>query len=336
MASIQRYFDFDRQVGTDADLREACYLLLTKISETAAIADESACLDFQANMRRLAEVCREGETPEQILRTTNAAMQLLSDYSNEVTVSIRRQQRALANVIRTTAETAASLIPDNPVSAEDLRTLADQLSSGGAGANFDELNQVVADCLQTFRQEILRQREEGEHLIVSLRRDIERGPQQVSQIDNANVDPATSLPQKDACTRAIHSSLGAGKRRFVTVFVFGRLRGINLKFGREIGDRVLCRLGEFIEQQILPTDRLFRWDGPTLVAVMDRNDTLERIRSEVQRMMASKIDETLNIDGRPVTIPISAAWSAFQLLTTVTSVEKQIDTFAVSQGLPPL
>ncbi len=319
---------FHANGGNDPELRDVCALLLTKISDAAAVVDDDAAFDFKADVKVLAGICSKSQLSEDALRTADVAVQLLEDYNRDITMHLRRQQRTLANLVKAMADTVASVAPDDSAPAQRLRKMADRLVSEQTAALLEELNQSVSHCLHTFREEMLHQKAESDRLIISLRREIESGPQTDLDRNDAEVDHATNLPQKHACIQVMNTSIESGKRRFVAVIVLTRLRGVNLKFGRDVGDRVLCRFAEHVEQQILPTDQLFRWNGPTLVAVMDRNETLERVRAEVRRMVDLNVEEVLTLNGREVTTPIAAEWFVFQLLTTVHSAEKQINTIA--------
>ncbi len=329
MISIKRYLDH-RRTGDTAS-HDVGHLLLSRIGEGAVSADEGECLAFRAAMQRLAEVFADGQDAADRLRTAEIAAQLMEDYNQEITVLVHRQRRELKDIVTMTAETVATISGENARSAEELRAIGDQFERPHAIGDLDALKAHVGECLQSLRLEIVREQEERDRLIVALRQEIEKGPRRGASPGPGEMDAATGLPQKAACVDAMRASIPAGKRRFAVTFVLNRLRGINLRFGREIGDRILCRFGEFVEQQILPSERLFRWSGPTFVAVLERGDTLEHIRAEVRKMLEPKIEETIDVDGRFIMIPVSAVWTAFQLLTTVTSAERQIDGFAASQ-----
>jgi len=328
MVSLKRYLD--PRICDDADLHDICCNLLSRIGAAPALGDERDTETFRADIRRLTEIFREGSVPEELARTAAAAARVLEEYNNDVNVYLRKQRLRLRELVRMTAETIADMSGENTWPADRLREIGQQLDSDNALEEISHFKQEIGECFRAFRQEVGRQKKELEDLIIALRRDIERGPQPAEAPAPADIDPATHLPQRHACVEGLRASIEAGKRRFVVVFVVSRLRAINLRFGRDGGDRILCRFGDFI-QQLLPRDRLYRWNGPTLVAVLDRSETLDQIRNEAQRILEPKLEETLEVDGRIVMTRISAAWSAFQLLTTAESAERQIDTFAASQ-----
>lgn len=328
MVSIKRYLN---RSDTDTPLRQVVSLLLEKIGSEAVVADENEVAAFRTDIRSLRDHVDQRSTPEEIVSTAESAAVIMEAYNNEISAFLRKQRRELKNIVTIMMETVAAITGENTRAVERLRGIGDNLERTLAAADLDTLKLNLAECLQDFRQETLRQKEEAENMIIALRRDIERGPQQSVPPELTEIDEATSLPLKDACVKAMHASIPPGKRRYVVTLVLNRLQAVNARFGFEVGNRVLCRFGEFIEQQILPEDRLFRWRGPALVAVLERPEGIDMIRAQIRRMLESRLEQTLDVEGRPVMITVSARWSAFQLTTTVAAAEKQIETFAASQ-----
>ena len=327
MVSIKRYLT--RREGVVS--HEIGCLLLLRIGAGAAIADDSANAAFRADLQRLSTVFSEATTIEEQLQTMEAASQLIEDYNRQITLLVRRQRQELKDIVSITAEIIETIDGENARSGEKLRAIGNRFQRVQAITDLDSIRTNLSDCLHAFRDEIVRQQREREELISSLRLEIERGPRKSQGPTEPEPDAATGLPQRQACVRAMHASIPAGNRRFVVTLVVNRLQAVNRRFGREVGDRVLCRFCEFIEQQLLPHDRLFRWSGPTLVALLERSDTLEQIRQQVRRILDVTIEETLDVEGRFVMIPVSAAWSVFQLIMTPGEAAKQIDGFAAGQ-----
>jgi GGDEF domain-containing protein len=318
--------------GNDTTLlRQAFSLMLQKLASEAVVSDEDACAALAADIDRLRQYAEQEATPDAILRAAESVMQVMSAYNSEITVLLRKQQRGLQNIVRTMAETVASIAGDSTASAAKLREISGGLDSGPAITDIDALRLNVGGCMRDFCEEALRQREQTESLIISLRREIELGPQEAENPEPPDLDPLTGLPSKETCVKALHRSIPARKRRYVVTLVVNNLEAINARFGQEIGNRVLCRFIDFAVQMIRADDRLFRWSGPTLVMVVETAETLDKVRTFIGRILEPRLEETLHIEGRSVLILISASWSAFQLTTTVAQAERQIETFTASR-----
>jgi len=327
MISIKRYLTHCEE----AVPKQAVSLLLEKIASTAPAASEEEHTTFAAEIGSYRERIEGDSTTETILLTAGSAAKTIEAYNRSVSQFVRRQAREFQNAINMMTETVTAIAGENTRSGEKLREIGEGLERTTAMNDLAALKTHLGECLTAFRQETLRQKDQTDQLIATLRQEIEKGPRGPAPHKGEH-DPATGLPTRAACLDAMHSSIPEGKRRYVVTLVVSRLQSINARFGYEVGDKVLCQFGEFIEQQILPQDRLFRWGGPTFVILSDRADTLEIIRGQIRRAMDHHLEGTFEVEGRSVFIPISATWSAFQLTTTVANAEKQIETFTATQG----
>lgn len=148
-----------------------------------------------------------------------------------------------------------------------------------------------------------------------------------------DADPVTGLPKQKAAEIALQELAGRPGKHFVVTAVVNRLQPINARFGHEVGDQVLQTFKGSFEKQLTPNDRLFRWTGPALVAILDRGDTLEQVRTEVRKMLdAPTGNKMFDVGGRQVLIPVTAAWSVFMLIPPFTTAARQIQTFIAAQG----
>jgi GGDEF domain-containing protein len=145
-------------------------------------------------------------------------------------------------------------------------------------------------------------------------------------------DPATGAQGQQDCLAALQEAIDRGTRHYVLVTIVNRVQPINARFGRNAGDRMLLRFKEYLENQLTSSDQLFRWTGPAMVALLERQEEFSHVRSLVRRMLDVPIEETYELSGRSVLIPISAAWSMFVLSSTKEATEKQIHAFIASQG----
>jgi GGDEF domain-containing protein len=114
--------------------------------------------------------------------------------------------------------------------------------------------------------------------------------------------------------------------------VVDRIKLINLRFGIDAGNSVLRVFKESVEQRFAQGDQLFRWNGPTIVALIDSTQSVDQVRAQVRRLLETRIEETLEVEQRSVLITISASWSVFLLIPPLTDAAKQIQAFIASQG----
>lgn len=327
MISIRRYLSH----GEEAIPKQVVSLLLEKIASTAPAPSEEEHAAFAADLGKYRECIEADSSTESILLAAGSVARSIETYNRNINLFLRKQAREFQSVIGMMTDTVTSIAGENTRSAERFREIGEGLERTGSINDLDALKTHLSEYLQAFRQETLRQKDQTEQLIITLRQEIEKGPRRPAP-RNETPDAATGLPMRAGCLEAMHAPIPEGKRRYVVTLVVNRLQSINARFGYAVGNHVLCQFGEFTEQQILPQDKFFRWSGPTFVVLLERAEPLEVIRGQIRRIMDHQLEGTFEVEGRSVFIPISATWSVFQLTTTVESAEKQIETFTASQG----
>jgi hypothetical protein len=78
------------------------------------------------------------------------------------------------------------------------------------------------------------------------------------------------------------------------------------------------------------TDRLFRWRGPALVALLEREQPIGVVQAEIRRMSAKRIEGVLEV-GEGVLLPVSASWLVLPLNASAGDMAKAIENFIASQ-----
>jgi len=327
MVSLKRYLN---RTGEEVVLRQAVSLLLEKFASAAVVADERDFQAFRSDIEQLRAHADSDIAADGLLVDIGSATQALETYNRGITRFLHRQSAEMQSIVGMMTETVLKIGGEHTRSARRLQEIGDRMEGAGNVKDLVAMKSLLGDCLSSFRDETLRQKAEAENLIGDLRREIEATRERTGA-DTRDLDPATELPTRDACLRAMHGAVAGGKRSYVATMVVNRVQSINARFGHRAGDRVLHGFGEFVEQQLAPSDRLFRWTGPAVVALLERTEPLEDVRRQIRKMLEAHLDQTFEIEGRSVMIPVSAAWSVFPLITTVSTAERQINTFIASQ-----
>lgn len=328
MASLKAYLNRSKD---NTQLRQAFSLMCENLASGAAVAEADAHAALAVDIHRLREYAEEDSSPDAVLVAAESVTQMVSAYNSEITLLLRRQQRELKNMVHMMAETVATIAGEATPMVTKLREISGALENARNIRDLDALKRTVGDSLQDFCDEALRQREQADRLIMTLRREIELGPQEEGTPEPPDLDPVTGLPSKETCVKALHRPIPAHKRRYIVTLVVNNLEAINARFGYEIGNNVLCRFIDFVVQVMRAEDRVYRWSGPTLVTVIETAETLDQIRAYIGKILVPRLEETFRIEGRSVLIPVSAAWSVFRLTTTVVQAERQIESFTSSQ-----
>jgi GGDEF domain-containing protein len=122
------------------------------------------------------------------------------------------------------------------------------------------------------------------------------------------MDPCTGLPGRGEAEKAIRKDIAGGRHIWGVILILQRLPAINARFGRSVGDHLLITEARHLKEQFSGNDRLFRWIGPSFLALMDRPDSPDAVRSEVTHMCLSRFHASVVLDSRTVLIPLSVRW----------------------------
>ncbi len=331
MVSIKRHMAQSEQ---EIALRQVVTLLLDGIATRVAQGDRNEYETFQSNMRRIQSEVETEASGDTLLVSAGSVVQALGDYGQNTTRFIRKQGVELQNIISMLTRTVISIGAGGDRSVQRLQEIGKKLESAVELEDVQILKARLGDCLDTVREECAQQKTEANELVDSLHREIESTKERATDLTQSqDLDPVTGLLVQEAAEAALQVLLKKGGRRYLVTAVVNRMQPINARFGHTVGNQVLRTFKDFFEKQITPGDRLFRWNGPALVALLERTESLEAVRSEVRKMLDRTINDVLfDVGGRQVLIPISAAWSVFMLIPPITTATKQIQTFIASQG----
>lgn len=329
MLSLKRFLNGSEE---EHALRRVVSLLLEKIGSAAVEGDSSEHAAFCTEMNQLRERAEGEATPEHLLITTGSVVQAMENYNRRTTALLRRQGGELQSIVSMIAETAVKIGGENTLSAQRLQEIGNRFERAGALDDLQALKAHLGDCLSSFREETRRQKAESDTTIQSLQQEIERRSIAARAANVADLDPVTGLLRNMAALRAMQDASQSGKRYYIAVMVVKGVQAVNARFGFGVGDRMLRAFKENVEKRLPRTDKLFRWEGPAIIVLLDRKDPLEQVRAEIRRMLDTQMEEAFQQDGRSVMIPISAAWLVSVLMPPVATAVKAIQSFIATQG----
>lgn len=327
--TLQRYLlrgDDKQEVAT----RRVIALLLQGISLHAVEGEPADAAQFRSDMERIQASLDEEASPDVLLVSAGAAVQALQAYNQRTAIFIKRQSNDFRKMIAMLAETIITIGTGNQQALTNLKDIELKLEGAGALEDVESVKQKLDECLQSVREEAARQKLQSEAAIQNLQRSLD--DVQNSMSGGSNLDAATGLPGREAAERAMQEAMKAPGRKYIATFVVSRLQAINARFGYAVGDEVIRVCKEHLEKNLSKSDRLFRWQGPTLLALMERPEPIDRVRNDIKRIAEVRIEKTFTIQGRTVLLPISVTWSAVGLIPPLANMVKQIQTFVASQS----
>ena len=67
------------------------------------------------------------------------------------------------------------------------------------------------------------------------------------------------------------------------------------------------------------------------MALIERSERLERVRSEIRQFADIRLDKTVEVGQRTVLIPISAIWAIFPIAPPLDAFMRQLEAFTAAQ-----
>jgi GGDEF domain-containing protein len=312
-------------------LRRIISLLLQGIGLHAVEGDRTDFDRFRADLDQIQASAGDAASPDQMLVAAGGAIQALKDYNQRSSRYLRLQSAELQNMVSMLTQTVVTIGSGSQQSVQRLQEIAKQLERTSAIDDVHKLKLRMTECLDTVREEATRQKTEGTKLTQSLRVEVERSQKRITAIHNPELDSCTGLPQRGAAELCFQEAVESPGAKYVLTAVVQRIHAINTRYGYALGDRVLDSMCQHFLGHLAKTDRMFRWNGPAVVALLSREHSLDHVRGEIRRFAEERLEKTFEVGGRSVMIRISPGWSVVPLAATFAEVSPQIDAFVATQ-----
>ena len=299
----------------EATYRRVVSMLLDGVAANAVNVDAEAFEGFRQRLGTLRQAMASETTVESLMSHAAAAVKAFGDYARETNGMLDTQTEEMQNTI-------ASLSSRPAAAAGNGGLAAAEHGASSPGAHLHEASGGAP-------QGVARQKEEPDQLTQAPSLEATRRQEHSRSLE---LDPVTELPCEAAARAQFLPAVHSGELRHVVVFVLGSAQRINLRFGRSTGDAVVRELKQYVAAQLQPGDRMFRWPGPAVVALLASTEPFDRIRARMKRFLEKPIERDFDVNGRSVLIPLSIAWSVFPLSLPLAGVNRQIHDFIAGQG----
>ena len=328
--SIRRYLD---EYGTESPnpLLRVCTLLLEGIAKHALAFDREVYEEFRAALQKLASDLGSSQDPAELPAMAEAACEAMASYNREAQRVHGAQNVELRCMIEMVSQTLVALAEAGGQSVQALQSIQKQVESARQLDDIRLLRARLGDSLKSLSDEARRQRERNVEML--------RRAEHAALIASANrpdldVDRVSGLPSSDKAEREITEHVGAGSGYCAAVFVVERVESVNLRYGSGAGNRLLQAFGQYLVSKLPPKDEVFRWRGPAFVALLNRTCPADGVRAEMARFASDRQELSMEVDGRPVKLPLGCAWTVVQLAKCEIAGEAclQIDRFISEHG----
>jgi GGDEF domain-containing protein len=312
--------------------RRVISLLLQGISLHAVEGDRSDYDRFRNDLDQIQTSLGKAASGEELLVAAGATNHALADYGQRTTRFIRQQGAVLHNMISMLTQTMVSIGAGSETSAEHLQAIEKELARAVVIEDVQTLKVRLAECLKNLREEVVRQKSQAQTQARQIEQHVEHARdciQDPPEVDG-DIDSTTGLRTRSAAKSAFHSALQTPGRKYVVAAVVNRIQSVNRRFGYAVGDQLLKTVSDLFGGTLAKTDRLFRWRGPALVALLEREEPIGVVQAEIRRMSAKRIEGVLEV-GEGVLLPVSASWLVLPLNASAGDMAKAIENFIASQ-----
>lgn len=120
-------------------------------------------------------------------------------------------------------------------------------------------------------------------------------------------DTVTGLQERLAAEEYLTRVSRDCSNTFMAGFIVERVDMFNERYGDAVGDQILQLFAHKLAAALAPQDRIFRWRGDVFVAVLQRNDRIEQVHSDLQRSTNTfRSEHLISLQSRSVILPVSA------------------------------
>ena len=306
-------------------------MLLEGIARHALAFDREEYGEFRATLQKLGSALKTTQDPDELLVVAENVCDAMAHYNREAQRVHGAQTVELRCMIEMVSQTLVALAEAGGQSVQTLQSIRNQVESARQLDDIRLLRARLGDSLKSLSEEARRQRERNAEM---LRRAEHAALVAAGNRQDVDVDRVSGLPSPDNAEREITARVGAGSGYCAVVFVVERVQSVNLRYGPGAGNRMLQAFGQYLGSKLTPKDEVFRWRGPAFVAVLNRDYPADEVRAEMARLASDRQELSMEVDGRPVKLPLGCAWTVVPLAKCEIAKDacQQIDQFISEHG----
>ncbi len=267
-----------------------------------------------------------------LLITAGAVLKQLEEYNRSTTREFHAQSRERQAMITMLSQTLLRIGSISERGATRLQEIETKLERASEIDDIRTLRVKLGECLDNIREGRFQHQADSMAVMEGVRSQmVAQGMPLPDPSTAADIpDPVTGLPDVRSALRELAAEPADPQPRYLGVFAANRLSAINGRFGYAVGDLILNAVREQIALRISAADRLFRWRGPCIVALLQRQVPLAAVRTEVARIGSFRLDRTIEIGSRMILLPISCAWTVIPVDQSPPEVAAQVDAFVAA------
>jgi GGDEF domain-containing protein len=325
--SIRRYLQADQKTG--ATLLPLVQLLIEGIEKHSVEGAPGELAHLRESTQRMLDALDSGAPLTELLDLGASAIDALKQHNLHVVEYLRGKDVELQAKVRLLTDCITSVSSSSSENMRRLGQIKSQLLSTLDVKQIYSVRERLSRCLDSVLVEAERQRSEVDRATEQLNRPSQRlnvpGDDGADAGEAPTADAATGLPARAQAENAIAQCCQDEGAAFVAIMVINQVETLNRSLGGQSGDVILQRFAGFVRQQLPSIDQVFRWSGPTVVALLRRRSARE-VRSVIEPLLLQRL--TVKIVNPDVQVPVSARWTVLPLMASPRLLFQKMDVFA--------
>jgi GGDEF domain-containing protein len=343
LISLKRLLERDEGSATREDpLRRVVRLLLESIRLHMPESDPSELTNFRREMQRIEEAFAAAHSVEELMVEAGTALKTMEFYSRQTSKYFSLRNREFEHILAMMAATIRAISAGSEENIRQLRNIQSHVVSVTQLEDVRSIKMQLGECLAQIRTETVRQQNVVAGIVEKAKDalGVRTAAAECASIASPgapccakNLDPVTGLPARLSAEAALEDICQGEGPWHVAVITIDSLQSVNLRFGRDTGNELLCTFGFFIAQLLQPSDHLFRWSGPAFLALLQRSEPFERVREHFGRMLKERrFEHTVVAPSRTILLPLSPRWAVFPPMAAPRQFFERIDAFVASNA----
>lgn len=332
MISLKRFLARDEE---DANAHSRLvWLILEAVACHAVEVDPAERLAFQQSLRTLVTRMEQTASGGEQFMLAGEAIKSIETYNRGVQRALNSRMKELQAIVSLFTRSMLQVSKGSVASAEKLHQIERQIEKSSQTEDLKVLKHQLEQSLGTICEEAAEQERRSETIRDQIHDAMSR-PESAAAMSEAvgDLDLVTGLPNFRDADKAIRAAIAAGTSTYAVLLCVDRVEVINSRFGFSVGDRILMLFGQHVAQRLSRADRLFRWRGPTFLALLDRSGPEVSVRAEVARMVSARLEQQIDLGGRSVLLPIGASWMVTGVASSsAEKISQKLDAFAAGQS----
>jgi GGDEF domain-containing protein len=306
----------------------AIVLFLNATALRAVDYDAAKQATYQRGMQDIcARIEHTGDAASLLLLADEAA-KLTDEYNRGLEEHLQSLGAEKQSALSLMIEGFIKICADSEAAAQNLRFIEQELGKASRLQDIRALKSQMAGCLEALSRETARQEKGAE------------GMQRQIGLHNPGgviYDPVTGLAGALPAESYIRGCTSSGQQIYVLLLVLKGLDVVNRRYGYSAGDRLISRYSAALAERLPEKGRLFRWHGPSFVAVMLKPESDSAVNAEAARMAAAPSEYMIEQDDRSIFLKATATWMVVPILRSSDAIDfsGKLDAFVTDHASLP-